>query len=65
LLLWWATLGIVPLRWCWRFFVALYLVREILNVQEVKREGRRPNYLDHVGDVLVPLLITETIGALL
>lgn len=53
-----------------RLMVAMYIVREIINARDIQKYGRldgdiytyTPNYLDHVMDALVPLLISETIN---
>jgi hypothetical protein len=59
----WATP--LPLSWSWRFFVALYLWREIRNVRDRRRLRWPIKPLDHVMDVLVPLVVVEVLNALL
>src|SRR5688572_27985135 len=54
----------LPLSWSWRFFVAPYLWREILIVRELRRDRKPLKPLDHVMDVLMPLLTVEVLNAL-
>lgn len=44
-----------------RLMVAVYLIRELVNVGELRRAKLPPKPLDHVMDVLVPLIVVELI----
>lgn len=45
-----------------RFMVVVYLVRELVNIAELRRQGLQLKPIDHVMDVLVPLIVVELIA---
>ena len=47
-----------------RVMVAVYLLREVRNVADRKRMQLRLKPVDHVMDVLVPLVVCELVGRL-
>lgn len=54
----------VPRVWGWRLFVAVYAWREVRNVRDRLRLNHALKPVDHVCDVLVPLVVAEVLNAL-
>lgn len=44
-----------------RLMVGVYFVREVLNVRQLRREGKALRPLDHVMDVAAPLIVAELV----
>lgn len=53
----------IPFVWAGRFVYALYAWREVRNVLQLRRAGKRLKPLDHVMDVLSPIAAVEALHA--